>query len=203
MASQLDFLGDVEIGGLYAGTDEVGRGCLAGDVVAAAVILDPDKPVRGLDDSKRLSSRQRLECYQRIVDQARAYAVARATVTEIDNLNILQASLLAMHRAVQALCVQPEFVCVDGPYCPVWPYRSEAIVGGDARVPAIAAASVLAKVSRDRDLAALEQEYPGYGFAQHKGYPTARHLLALRKLGPCAIHRRSFAPVADLLQESC
>lgn len=168
-------------------------------MVAAAVILDPCLPIIGLADSKKLSPRQRLDCYAQIKQRALAYAVARASVTEIDRLNILQASLLAMHRAVTALDLQPEFVVVDGNYCPQWPYSSRAIVRGDALVPAIAAASILAKVTRDREMVALDDEYPGYGFAQHKGYPTPAHLAALKSLGPCLIHRRSFAPVAKLI----
>lgn len=184
---------------VVAGTDEVGRGPLAGDVVAAAVILDPARPIIGLDDSKKLSSKQRQQCFEQIQQKAQAYAVARASVAEIDGLNILQASLLAMHRAVALLRLQPEFVYVDGNHCPQWQYRSQAIIKGDSLVPAIAAASVLAKVTRDAEMIELEDCYPGYGFAQHKGYPTPAHLAALKQLGPCAIHRRSFAPVARLL----
>lgn len=188
---------------VVAGTDEVGRGPLAGNVVAAAVILDPDWPVSGLNDSKKLSERQRERCFEEITAQARAYAVASATVAEIDQLNILQASLLAMQRAVQALEVQPEFVYVDGNRCPQWAYRSQAVVKGDSLVPAIAAASILAKVTRDREMVAMDEHYPGYGFARHKGYPTAQHLAALESLGPCEIHRQSFGPVARLLEPSC
>ena len=191
----------VPLGLLCAGTDEVGRGPLAGDVVAAAVILDPNQPINGLADSKQLSAKQREACYLQIRATALAYAVGRASVNEIDRLNILHASLLAMRRAVEALTTQPEFVFVDGNRCPPWPYRSEAVVKGDSRVPAIAAASILAKVTRDNEMQLLEQQYPGYGFAQHKGYPTAQHLAALQTLGPCQIHRRSFAPVARLLHD--
>ena len=183
-----------------AGTDEVGRGPLAGGVVAAAVILHPEKPITGLNDSKKLTLLQRERCFLEIQDKARAYSVARANVAEIDELNILHASLLAMRRAVEALAVEPDYVFVDGNRCPAWDYPSEAVVKGDALVPAIAAASVLAKVTRDREMLTLEEEYPGYGFAQHKGYPTAKHLEALERLGPCAIHRVSFAPVAALLK---
>lgn len=186
-------------GQISAGTDEAGRGPLAGDVVAAAVILDPARPVTGLDDSKKLSERQRERCYEQILQYAVASAVGRASVAEIDDLNILQASLLAMRRAVVALCVQPQFVYVDGNRCPAWDYPSRAIVGGDGLVPAIAAASILAKVTRDREMVVFEETYPGYGFARHKGYPTAQHFAALQSLGPCPIHRRSFAPVARLL----
>lgn len=183
-----------------AGTDEVGRGPLAGDVVAAAVILDPENPVAGLRDSKKLTARRRDQLFDEILHKASAAAVARASVEEIDRINILQASLLAMHRAVDALGSPPAFVFVDGNRCPRWPYPSRAVVKGDSLVPAIAAASILAKVTRDREMLALDSVYPGYGFAQHKGYPTAFHLDALRKLGPCPVHRRSYAPVADVLK---
>lgn len=182
-----------------AGVDEVGRGPLAGDVVAAAVILDPCRPIPGLRDSKKLSSTRREALAAQIREHALAWAVARASVAEIDALNILQASLLAMHRAVQALDPQPDCVLVDGNRLPRWDYRSEPVVGGDDRVPAIAAASILAKVQRDRELVALDALYPGYGFAAHKGYPTAAHLQALRRLGVTPVHRRSFAPVKALL----
>ncbi len=185
---------------LAAGTDEVGRGPLAGDVVAAAVILDPENPVAGLRDSKKLTARRRDQLFDEILHKASAAAVARASVEEIDRINILQASLLAMHRAVDALGSPPAFVFVDGNRCPRWPYPSRAVVKGDSLVPAIAAASILAKVTRDREMLALDSVYPGYGFAQHKGYPTSLHLDALRKLGPCPVHRRSYAPVADVLK---
>ena len=183
-----------------AGVDEVGRGPLAGDVVAAAVILDPARPIAGLRDSKKLSALRREELALRIKEQALAWAVARATVAEIDQLNILQAALLAMHRAVQALRPQPAYVLVDGNRLPRWEYASEPVVKGDDRVPAIAAASILAKVQRDRELLELERQYPGYGFAAHKGYPTAAHLKALQSLGVSPVHRRSFGPVRALLQ---
>lgn len=184
---------------IAAGTDEVGRGPLAGDVVAAAVILDPDKPIDGLKDSKKLSEKKRLYCFQQIQEKALSFSVGRASVAEIDELNILQASLLAMHRAVAGLSIQPEFVYVDGNFCPQWDYPSEAIVKGDSLVATIAAASVIAKVTRDQEMIALDSQYPGYGFARHKGYPTAHHLEALKTLGVCPIHRRSFGPVARLL----
>lgn len=184
---------------LVAGVDEVGRGPLAGDVVTAAVILDPQRPVAGLADSKQLSEARREQLYAAITERALAWAVARASVAEIDSLNILQASLLAMRRAVEALSVQPGFVYVDGNRCPQWPYRSEAVVKGDSRVACIAAASILAKVTRDRELVALDALYPGYGLARHKGYPSPEHLQALQQLGPSPIHRRSFKPVAALL----
>lgn len=181
-----------------AGTDEVGRGPLAGDVVAAAVILDPQRPIAGLTDSKKLSASRRQQLAAQITAEARACCVGRASVAEIDRLNILQASLLAMQRAVAGLSLEPQFVYVDGRHVPQWRYASQAVIKGDSLVPAIAAASILAKVTRDAEMLALDARYPGYGFAQHKGYPTGAHLAALQKLGPCAIHRRSFAPVAAL-----
>ena len=183
-----------------AGVDEVGRGPLAGDVVAAAVILDPARPVSGLRDSKKLSAARREQLAAQIREQALAWSVARATVAEIDELNILQASLLAMHRAVLALQPQPVYVLVDGNRLPRWDYASEPVVKGDDRVAAIAAASILAKVQRDAELLELDRQYPGYGFARHKGYPTPTHLAALRELGATAVHRRSFTPVKAILQ---
>ncbi len=185
-----------------AGVDEVGRGPLAGDVVAAAVILDPKKPIAGLRDSKKLSPTRRSELEILIKEQAVAWAVARASVAEIDDINILQASLLAMRRAVRALKLQPGYVLVDGNRLPSWGYEAEAVVKGDDRVPAIAAASILAKVQRDGELIALDAQYPGYGFAAHKGYPTPAHLQALRRLGATPIHRKSFAPVKNLLAQA-
>ncbi len=190
----------LEQGVLVAGTDEAGRGPLAGDVVAAAVILDPEQSIAGLDDSKKLSKLQREIRFEEIRQKSLAFAVARADVDEIDELNILQASLLAMSRAVSLLSLQPEFVFVDGKHCPEWSYPSQAIVKGDSRVSAIAAASILAKVTRDREMEALDKVYPGYGFALHKGYPTKQHLAALSMLGATPIHRRSFGPVAELLK---
>jgi ribonuclease HII len=184
---------------LVAGVDEAGRGPLAGDVVAAAVILDPDIPIDGLADSKKLSAATREQLFPVIQERALAWAVARADVTEIDSLNILQASLLAMTRAVDCLKHSPGFVYVDGNRCPAWSYRSLAVIKGDSRVASIAAASILAKVTRDREMEALDSIYPGYGLAAHKGYPTKAHIEALRKLGPCKIHRRSYGPVAALL----
>jgi len=184
---------------LIAGTDEAGRGPLAGNVVAAAVILDPECPIDGLNDSKKLSAKKREHCFLQIIAKARAYSVASASVEEIDELNILRASLLAMNRAVNNLDPQPDFVYVDGNHCPDWSYKSAAIIKGDSRIQSIAAASILAKVTRDHDMQELELQYPGYGFAQHKGYPTKSHLFALNSLGPCQFHRRSFKPVADLL----
>jgi ribonuclease HII len=187
---------------IIAGTDEVGRGPLAGDVVAAAVILNPQITIDGLTDSKKLSPNLRLKYFELIVANAQAFAIAKATVAEIDEINILEASLLAMHRAVKQLHVQPDFVYVDGNHCPKWNYDSQSVVRGDSLVPAISAASILAKVTRDREMERLAELYPLYGFAQHKGYPTAAHLSALESHGPCEIHRRSFAPVMRLLGSS-
>lgn len=189
-------------GSHIAGVDEVGRGPLAGEVVAAAVILDPQRPIEGLRDSKKLSAKRREALALVIRERALAWSITSATVAEIDELNILQASLLAMHRAVQALDMQPDFVLVDGNRLPRWEYPSEAVVGGDDRVPAIAAASILAKVYRDNALVELESIYPGYGFAAHKGYPTAAHLQALQTLGVTPVHRRSFGPVKKLLSST-
>jgi ribonuclease HII len=188
-------------GGIVAGVDEAGRGPLAGDVYAAAVILPLAHRLPGLDDSKRLGAARREALAGLIREQALAWAVARATVEEIDRLNILQASLLAMRRAVDALAQVPQHVLVDGNRCPQWPYRSQAVVGGDALVPAISAASVLAKVERDASMRELERAFPGYGFAGHKGYPTPAHLAALARLGACSAHRRSFAPVRAVIAQ--
>lgn len=184
---------------LLAGVDEVGRGPLAGDVVAAAVILDPARPIAGLADSKVLSEKKRELLYPLIMERALAFSVARATVEEIDSINIFHATLLAMTRAVEGLGVEPEFIAVDGNRLPKWRYQARAIVKGDSRVAAISAAAILAKVTRDREMAAMDELYPGYGFAAHKGYGTARHLEALERLGPCDVHRRSFRPVRDVL----
>lgn len=183
-----------------AGTDEVGRGPLAGDVVAAAVILNPDNPIEGLKDSKKLSPTTRDALYEEILEKATATSIARASVAEIDRLNILQASLLAMSRSVDGLSTSPGFVFVDGNHLPKWAYPSRAVIQGDNLVPAIAAASILAKVTRDREMEELDTLYPGYGFAQHKGYPTSIHLQALQQLGPCEIHRRSYGPVAKAMK---
>jgi ribonuclease HII len=184
---------------MVAGVDEAGRGPLAGPVVAAAVILDESKPIRGLADSKKLSPLKRERLFDEIRDKALCFAIAQAEVQEIDALNILQASLLAMQRAVQGLRLKPLQVRVDGLHAPAWDLPTECIVGGDASEPAISAASILAKVARDRLLLALHEQYPLYGFAAHKGYPTAQHLLALRAYGPCPDHRRSYAPVQACL----
>lgn len=178
-----------------AGVDEVGRGPLAGPVVAAAVILDENVIIEGLADSKKLSAKRRIALAQQIEHSAIAYAMGRAEVTEIDHINIFQASLLAMQRAVAQLPVQPHQVLVDGRHCPQLPYPAQAIIKGDQTVAAISAASIIAKVARDQEMCAWEQSYPGYGFAQHKGYPTSAHLQALKQLGVTPLHRRSFAPV--------
>jgi ribonuclease HII len=189
----------VYTGKLAAGVDEVGRGPLAGDVVTAAVILDPSNPISGLDDSKKLSEKKRERLFDIIQEKSLSWSIARCTVAEIDELNILQASLLAMKKAVEALPIQPEHVWVDGNKIPHWTYAAEAVVKGDSRVPAIAAASILAKVTRDREMVAFDQQYPGYGFASHKGYPTKVHMEALQMLGITPIHRRSYAPVKSIL----
>jgi ribonuclease HII len=182
------------------GIDEAGRGPLAGPVVAAAVVLDAADGVSGLADSKLLSEERRLRLAEEIRVHSLAWALGRAEVAEIDRLNILQATLLAMRRAVAGLGRVPGLALVDGNRCPAGlPCRSEAVVGGDALVPCISAASILAKVARDAEMVQLDACYPGYGLAAHKGYPTRQHLEALRALGPSAIHRRSFAPVRVLL----
>lgn len=180
---------------LVAGVDEVGRGPLCGAVVTAAVILDPRRPILGLNDSKKLTEARRELLYEEICEKALAWCVARAEVDEIDRLNILHATLLAMQRAVEGLSVTPRLALIDGNRCPPLKVPSAPVIKGDAKVPAIAAASILAKVSRDREMAAFELIYPGYGIGGHKGYPTPVHLEALARLGPTPIHRRSFAPV--------
>ena len=191
---------DWDAPGLVAGVDEAGRGPLAGPVVAAAVILDVRQPIAGLADSKKLTALRRERLFDEIRAKALCCAVAQATVEEIDRLNILQATLLAMQRAVAGLRLPPAKVLVDGNRLPSLPMTSEAIVKGDALVPAISAASILAKVSRDRWCAQMDADYAGYGFAEHKGYGTAAHLAALRARGPCAVHRQSFAPVRAAAQ---
>ena len=185
--------------GLMAGVDEAGRGPLAGPVVAAAVILDELQPIRGLNDSKKLSARTRDRLFDEIRARALCFCIAEASVEEIDRLNILQATLLAMRRAVDGLRLRPQRVLVDGNRLPVLPMPAEAIVQGDAKVQAISAASILAKVHRDRLCIALHECHPQYGFDGHKGYPTAAHLAALREHGACEAHRRSFAPVRAVL----
>lgn len=187
------------IGHLLAGVDEAGRGPLAGDVVAAAVILDPLRPIAGLADSKKLTEKKREVLFDQIHQQALAVAIGRANVTEIDQLNILWASMLAMHRAVDALTVRPEFVVVDGNRLPKWDYDGQAVVKGDQRMSCISAASIIAKVTRDRDMSDLASVYPDYGFNQHKGYPTAHHKAALARYGATDQHRKTFAPVKAVL----
>lgn len=184
---------------LVCGVDEAGRGPLAGPVYAAAVILDPRQPVAGLADSKQLSARQRELLSVAIRSRALAWAIAAASVEEIDTLNILRASLLAMRRAVEALSVRPDEALVDGNQAPTLAIACRTVVGGDRLHPSISAASILAKTARDAELIALDASYPQYGFARHKGYGTPQHLLALRVHGPCAIHRRTFGPVAQYI----
>ena len=190
-----------DVPGLVAGVDEAGRGPLAGPVVAAAVILNDQAPIKGLADSKQLTALRRDKLFDEIRAKALCCSVALATVDEIDRLNILQATMLAMQRAVKGLRLKPAKVLVDGNRLPVLDVVAEAIVSGDALVPAISAASILAKVTRDRLLVELHQRHPGYGFDRHKGYGTALHLAALRELGPLPEHRRSFAPVAQAALE--
>ncbi|WP_213134441.1 ribonuclease HII [Citrobacter sp. FP75] len=184
---------------LVAGVDEVGRGPLVGAVVTAAVILDPSRPIIGLNDSKKLSEKRRLSLYDEIKEKALSWSLGRAEPHEIDELNILHATMLAMQRAVAGLHITPEYVLIDGNRCPALPMPSMAVVKGDSRVAEISAASILAKVTRDAEMAALDTVFPQYGFAQHKGYPTAVHLAALVEHGAIEHHRRSFAPVKRAL----
>ncbi|WP_459622323.1 ribonuclease HII, partial [Burkholderia sp. 3C] len=186
-------------GEIVCGVDEAGRGPLAGPVVAAAVILDPARPIVGLDDSKALSAKKREALYAEIVARSLAWCVASASVEEIDTINILHATMLAMRRAVEGLSVVPTLAKIDGNRCPPLTIRSEAIIGGDALVPSISAASIIAKVTRDRLLVDLHASFPLYGFDVHSGYGTPKHLSALREHGPCEHHRRSFAPVRAAL----
>jgi ribonuclease HII len=188
-----------DVPGLVAGVDEAGRGPLAGPVVAAAVILDDMKPIPGLADSKTLTARQRERLSEAIHAKALCFSVAQASVEEIDELNILQATLLAMRRAVMGLRLKPHKVLVDGNRLPTLDIMAEAVVQGDRTVPAISAASILAKVARDRWCLEMDAQYPAYGFAAHKGYGTAQHLAALHSHGATPLHRRSFAPVARVL----
>ncbi len=192
----LSFLNSIE---LLAGVDEVGRGPLAGAVVAAAVILDPEQPIAGLNDSKKITQKNRELLSIEIKEKSLAWSLGRAEVEEIDELNILHASLLAMKRAVESLNVFPKMVVVDGQYTPDIEYEKIAIIKGDSLVPAISAASIIAKVERDNEMIKFDEIYPGYGFASHKGYPTKKHIEALAELGITDIHRRSFAPVAKYL----
>ena len=185
--------------GLVCGVDEAGRGPLAGPVVAAAVILDPERPIPGLNDSKKLSEKKRIALAALIRERAIAWAVAEASVAEIDLINILQASLLAMQRAVAALSVKAESALIDGNRCPQLEIPAEAIIQGDGKIASIAAASILAKTVRDAGMLALHAEYPQYGFDRHMGYPTAAHFKALEAHGVSPVHRRSFGPVARQL----
>lgn len=182
-----------------AGVDEVGRGPLVGAVVTAAVILDPARPIVGLADSKKLSAKRREALYHEIKEKALAWSLGRAEPDEIDSLNILHATMLAMQRAVAGLSLTPDYVLIDGNRCPALPMPSQAVIKGDSRVPEISAASILAKVTRDREMEALDLLFPHYGFAKHKGYPTAYHLEKLAKHGATHHHRRSFAPVKRAL----
>ena len=194
-----DLLGPVRPaeGEHVAGVDEVGRGPLAGPVLAAAVVLHPERPIDGLRDSKALTAAQREELAARIQEQAFAWALGRAEVQEIDRINILRASLVAMRRAVDALATDVRLVYVDGNIAPALACPTVAVIGGDAIVPAISAASIIAKVARDAEMRAAGEDFPGYGFERHMGYATRSHLAALRRLGPTPLHRRSFAPVQE------
>ncbi|UCX05156.1 ribonuclease HII [Shewanella glacialimarina] len=185
--------------GIVAGVDEVGRGPLVGDVVTAAVILDPTKPIIGLNDSKKLTEKRRNSLYQDIIANALAVSVGRATPTEIDQINILQATMLAMQRAVAGLAIVPERVLVDGNRVPDFGIVAHAIIKGDGLVAAISAASIIAKVTRDKEMDELDAKYPQYGFAKHKGYPTKAHFEALAQFGAIDEHRKSFKPVAECL----
>ncbi len=186
--------------GRVAGVDEAGRGPLAGPVVAAAVILDPYRPIEGLQDSKRLTAALRELLYEEIQEKALAWAVASADVGEIDRINILQATMLAMQRAVEALQPTAQHALIDGNRCPLLACPAQAIVKGDSRVAAISAASIMAKVTRDREMLSLDLQYPGYGLARHKGYPSKAHIEALENLGVTPIHRRSYAPVRRVME---
>ncbi|MTI14257.1 ribonuclease HII [Sansalvadorimonas verongulae] len=185
---------------IIAGVDEVGRGPLCGAVVTAAVILDPNKPIVGLNDSKKLSEKKRDALFDEIREKALAWAIGRCEVEEIDKLNILQATMVAMHRAVSRLSVKPTLVLVDGNRTPDFGIPARAEVKGDGRIAEISAASILAKVVRDREMVELDKQYPGYGIAGHKGYPTKAHMEALKTLGVTPIHRRSFKPVRECLE---
>lgn len=201
MSDLSPFESDIYKGVMLAGVDEAGRGPLAGDVVAAAVILDPDNPIVGLDDSKKLSEKKRVSLFDEIKHKAIALSIARASVDEIDQLNILHASMLAMKRAIDGLLPVAEHALIDGNRIPKeLSCSAEAVVKGDARHEAIAAASILAKVTRDREIVALDETYPMYGFAKHKGYPTAIHLAAIKEHGVCPIHRKTFAPVKRIIE---
>ena len=184
---------------MVAGVDEVGRGPLAGPVVAAAVILDPDKKIDGLCDSKKLTPRKRFLISEKIKSNSLAWSLGRADVDEIVQINILRASLLAMQRAVEALTINPDIVLVDGKFTPDINFKKKAIIKGDNLIPAISAASIIAKVERDNEMIALDKIYPGYGFSSHKGYPTRKHIESLERLGITDIHRITFSPVSKYI----
>ncbi|ALM67159.1 ribonuclease HII [Vibrio parahaemolyticus] len=184
---------------LIAGVDEVGRGPLVGDVVTAAVILDPNNPIEGLNDSKKLSEKKRLALLPEIKEKALAWAVGRCSPEEIDELNILQATMVAMQRAIAGLKVQPDLALIDGNRCPELPMDSQAVVKGDLRVAEISAASIIAKVVRDQEMEELDKQYPQFGFAKHKGYPTKAHFEAIEQHGVISEHRKSFKPVKKAL----
>ena len=184
---------------LVAGVDEVGRGCLAGDVLAAAVILQPKKPIHGLTDSKAIKPYQRSFVYNEIIQSCVCYSIGRASVYEIDRFNILQATLLAMKRAVDSLQIKPHKVMVDGNALPKWEYESEAIIKGDSKVPEISAASIIAKVTRDEEMNVLAKKYPGYGFSKNKGYGQPQHKAAIKAKGFCDCHRKTFSPMSELI----
>ena len=187
------------------GVDEAGRGPLVGAVVAGAVVLDPNNPISGLKDSKKLTPAKRDFLYEQIIEKAKAWGVGQASPAEIDDINILQATMLAMQRAVEDLTTRlgtwPDKALIDGNRCPVLPIPSEAIIKGDAKEPAISAASIIAKVTRDRQMQVLDKLHPQYGFAQHMGYPTEAHFAALKEFGACDEHRRSFSPVRKVLED--
>jgi len=186
------------------GVDEAGRGPLVGSVVAGAVVLDPSSPIEGLKDSKKLTSARREFLYEQIIEQAKAWGLGEASSAEIDEINILQATMLAMRRAIEDLVNRlgawPDKALIDGNRCPELPIAAEAIIKGDTKVPAISAASIIAKVTRDRQMQILHEQHPQYGFAQHMGYPTEAHFAALQQYGACAEHRRSFSPVRKVLE---
>jgi ribonuclease HII len=186
------------------GVDEAGRGPLVGSVVAGAVVLDPSNPIQGLKDSKKLTSARREFLYEQIIEKAKAWGVGEASPAEIDEINILQATMLAMRRAIEDLVNRlgawPDKALIDGNRCPELPIAAEAIIKGDAKEPAISAASIIAKVTRDRQMQILHEQHPQYGFAQHMGYPTEAHFAALKQYGACAEHRRSFSPVRKVLE---
>lgn len=186
---------------IIAGVDEVGRGPLVGDVVTAAVILDPNNPIIGLADSKKLTEKKRLALFDEINQKALAVSIGRASPAEIDEINILHATMLAMQRAVAGLAITPEYVFIDGNRCPHLPMSCEAVVKGDARVAEISAASIIAKVTRDAEMAVLDQQYPQFGFANHKGYPTKAHFAALAEHGITPFHRKSFKPVQSIINQ--